>query len=148
LSQFSDTYREYEASMARYSEIDTIVPVLTELKETFAKVNGLEEILQSDRIEDIEEAFCMVNSLDSTIKTRGLPLSIIPQLKSQIDLLTIASRDKIKDQWNKSISITKAEAGDRLFILDDIKGISRPLRVANWTSPGMPLFKFTKDWRS
>lgn len=98
------------------------MPILTEVKEFCLKLNDLEEVLESGHIEDVENAFNVVNGLHSFLKARELPLSIIPRLQSQIDLLAVASDEKIQTEWNKSVLIENTETGARLFILDDSKG--------------------------
>ena len=115
--------------MARFCEIDETVPILTELKEIFGKVNNLEEVLGSGHIEDVETALAVVDVLNSALKGRELPLCVIPRLQSQIDLLATASHEKFKEEWNRSISIEKIATGTHLFVLDDARGIIKLLTM-------------------
>jgi hypothetical protein len=123
LTEFSHNYREYEASMARSAEIIATVPVLSELKEIFAKVRGLEEQLASDcTIEDIECKFGASVVLNPGLKVQELPLSIGPRLRSHIETLEVKAREKAKEEWNASVLIGKTEDGVRIFILNNIDG--------------------------
>jgi len=132
--------------MARFSEIEATVLVLTELKEIFTKVNDLEEVLESGHIEDVEKAVAVVDDLNSALKVHELPLSVMTRLQSQIDVLAVASHEKFKDEWNKSISIETTETVARLFVLDDTRGTFTFLDDANRPSFGVPVVKFTEDW--
>ena len=100
-----------------------------ELKEIFQKVNDLEEVLEYGHMEDVEKALAVVDGLNSAFKARERPLLVIPRLQSQIDLLAMASHEKFKEEWNRSISIEKIETGTQLFVLDDVKGTIKLLTM-------------------
>lgn len=147
LTEFANNYREYEACKARSAEIDATLPLLSELKEMFAKVKGLEDDLASDfTIEDIEWNFGASIGLDPGLKIQDLPLSINSRLRSHIETLEFAAREKAKGEWNRSVLIGKTENGVRISILNNSNRGLKGVGPANWTSLNPPLCDFGKEW--
>jgi len=111
----------------RFAEIDATVPVLEELKDIFAKTKRLEEELASDgAIDDVDGEF-RGSIIYPGLKAHELPLSIGPRLESRVEALAVRRQEKVKEEWNKSVSIEKSEVGARILISNDIGGASKSL---------------------